>query len=257
MTVIALGRSWRSRLARKCARMLAGLKAVGDVREWSGLTMCVAFALGVALGCGSEPSVGTMPPPGADGTYTSDEVPDFVAVAGRDGGIVGYVSSREALGDVNDGPIPVLDRDLRTLVGHLVPDIGFVPLGTDPHSLPTLAASAAAESPTNRSDGDIVSLYVRNAEVELQWVATVVADGIGTAQGYHQGLGAGCLTMAVGDRIVLMTGSPSQTDARPIRTLYEQGAGAAPELWIDIDSTGQVDTGRGVPAWWPGGGVCG
>jgi hypothetical protein len=83
-----------------------------------------------------------MPPPGSGGRIDPSAVPDFVAVAGKDGGIVGYVSKRYVLPDSsalprlpNNESWPVYAADLRTVVGHMVTDKGFVPLGVDPNDV--------------------------------------------------------------------------------------------------------------------------
>ena len=75
-------------------------------------------------------------------------VPDFVPVWGRDGTTVaGYIPKAYLLGSTmptvtSSRPeadiAPVYGDDLRTLVGHMYPDRGFVPLGVDPNSIPTI-----------------------------------------------------------------------------------------------------------------------
>jgi len=75
-------------------------------------------------------------------------VPDFVPVQSRDGtAVAGYVPKAYLLGQTTPtgasarpvGDIaPVYADDLTTLVGHMYPDRGFVPLGVDPNSIPTI-----------------------------------------------------------------------------------------------------------------------
>jgi hypothetical protein len=75
-------------------------------------------------------------------------VPDFVPVQGRDGtSVAGYIPKAYLLGStmptVTSSPpegdiAPVYADDLTTLVGHMYPDRGFVPLGVDPNSIPTI-----------------------------------------------------------------------------------------------------------------------
>ena len=75
-------------------------------------------------------------------------VPDFVPVWGRDGTTVaGYIPKAYLLGSTmptvtSSRPVadilPVYADDLTTLVGHMYPDRGFVPLGVDPNSIPTI-----------------------------------------------------------------------------------------------------------------------
>ena len=94
------------------------------------------------VACGLTPSRGTMPPPDAAGDVDPSAVPDFVAYAGRADRIIGWVPKEYLLdpgahcrGPQCD-PIPVYADDLRTLIGHDVPDRGFVPLGVDPRTVP-------------------------------------------------------------------------------------------------------------------------
>ena len=58
-------------------------------------------------------------------------IPDFIPAYDNAGVEVGFVSTRATF-TAADGPIEVYERDLRTVVGHHYPDIGFVPLGDDP-----------------------------------------------------------------------------------------------------------------------------
>ena len=75
------------------------------------------------------------------GSVDRGAVPDFIAVAGREGEIVGYVAAADLLGEAPgatgllvggphpDAPMRVYGFDLQTLVGHMVAGVGFVPLG--------------------------------------------------------------------------------------------------------------------------------
>lgn len=49
------------------------------------------------------------------------------------------------LGDQVDVWWPVYGEDLKTLVGHMVPGRGFVPLGVDEKSVPTFEAVVGSE----------------------------------------------------------------------------------------------------------------
>ena len=77
--------------------------------------------------------------------------PDFVPVWGRAENIAGYV--RQADLDGQQTVIPVYGADLTTIVGHMVPDKGFVPVGVDPQTIPDFPVQAgpsgAAVSPGN------------------------------------------------------------------------------------------------------------
>lgn len=100
----------------------------------------------VAAGSPSQ-SMGRIPDAAfAGGALDLTQVPDFVSTLGRDGSVVGYVSrdriidpsagKRDVLGRPIAGTWPVYAEDLETVVGHLVPDRGFVPIGVDPASVP-------------------------------------------------------------------------------------------------------------------------
>lgn len=73
-------------------------------------------------------------------------VPDFVATSGPTGDIVGYVATTDlvpravSVGRPQARVIPVFGEDLQTLVGHLYPSKGFVPLGVDPAMIPEIPA---------------------------------------------------------------------------------------------------------------------
>jgi hypothetical protein len=82
------------------------------------------------------------------GPLVSSLVPDFVPASDQNGEIVGYVPKAyivdgladptDSLGRPQSPNIPVFAADLKTLVGYMVPDKGFVPLGTSPESVPTI-----------------------------------------------------------------------------------------------------------------------
>jgi hypothetical protein len=81
----------------------------------------------IASACSPVATKGTMPPPGADGHVNASLAPDFIAVAGRDGGIAGYVPRSYLLpepttttGRPVEADIPVYGNDLQTLIGHMV-----------------------------------------------------------------------------------------------------------------------------------------
>jgi hypothetical protein len=96
-----------------------------------------------------HPTTGPIPPAAylANGIDAA-LVPDFVPVWDRDGTTVaGYIPKAYILGPTlptvtssrpEGGIAPVYADDLTTLVGHMYPDRGFVPLGVDPNSIPTI-----------------------------------------------------------------------------------------------------------------------
>jgi hypothetical protein len=108
-----------------------------------------------------NPTKGPIPPdasPPEGGELNDALVPDFVSAFGRDGvTIAGYIPKRYLLegGGSSPGspsnppqpePQPVYGEDLTTLVGHMVPGVGFVALGAtgDPTALASVAPSAVS-----------------------------------------------------------------------------------------------------------------
>lgn len=126
------------------------------------LTIAV-LGTGTALGAIRTPPLkGPIPrEANIEGVLDLSLVPQFITALGRDGIPVGYVSRDQALALVppptdRDGrpmgrTIPVYGEDLVTVVGHMVPDRGFVPLGTEFEAVPTFKVEVApieAQRPT-------------------------------------------------------------------------------------------------------------
>jgi hypothetical protein len=93
----------------------------------------------------SGPTKGTVPP-GPGGPQDLSKVPDYVAAVDAHhpgAGTVGYVSKTDIFGAPGvqaardtGTPMTVYGADLKTVVGHMYPNKGFVPVGTDPNSVP-------------------------------------------------------------------------------------------------------------------------
>ena len=123
-----------------------------------------------------KPTKGPIPanasPPEGGPTYGA-LVPDFVSAWARDGvTIAGYVPKQYLIGPFDpvpgtpsnppqDAPRPVYADDLTTLMGHMVPGVGFVPLGSPIPSAgpsvsvapaPSASATPAADA-TDATDG--------------------------------------------------------------------------------------------------------
>jgi hypothetical protein len=196
-----------------------------------------------------------MPPPGLNGQVDASGVPDFIAVAGEDGGIAGYVPKAylfpeptTAVGRPEEPEIPVYGEDLRTLIGHMVPGKGFVPLDVDPLTVPTIPVQAGPSLAAPPSEPTNLTLYVRNATTQQAWFAV---HEVG-AQGYNNGAGVGCFNVAVGEQLVMLDRPPQDAGARTLRIIYRRThANERPALWVDVGSDGAVSQGEGVPTWWP------
>jgi len=212
----------------------------------------------VLVNCASTQSKGTMPPV-SDAQQSAAAMPDFIAVGGRNGEIVGYVSrnyflqGRAGQGRGAAGPWPVYADDLRTIVGQLLPGKGFVPRGVDPDSIPDVPVEVG---PSARASGDgphRVAAYVRVAAPGEAWIASVSSVGvITTAMAFDPGMGVACISPAEGGRISVIDGNPEVGPRRERAVLYvESDGGASSDVWVDVGSSSAVSHGFGVPDWWP------
>ena len=190
-------------------------------------------------------------------------VPDFVPVWGRDGtSVAGYIPKAYLLGQTvptvtssrPGGDIaPVYADDLTTLVGHMYPGRGFVPLGVDPNSIPTIpvqegpAVSAPAGPPTS------LTLYIRSAAPTTRWFDVVPASDTVGAVGATLPILVACLDVPLGGQAVMFDRPPQEAGATRLRVIYQRVvADGWPTLWVDIAADGTVRQGMGVPAWWVG-----
>jgi len=104
------------------------------------------------------PTVGTIPASAINsGGMDTSQVPDFVPVIGQNGKVVGYIRKQDlfmqsavpagvggaagpTLQDEQNraaaATAPVYGPDLTTVVGHMEPNVGFVPLGSSPSQAP-------------------------------------------------------------------------------------------------------------------------
>lgn len=116
------------------------------------IVLLVATAMSVSAAVSRTQSKGPIPDaafrPGLP--LDTSIMPDFVPALGRDGQVAGYVAKGWLAGPppgfsgpVDTPVVPVVGDDLTTLVGHMYPGKGFVPVGADPRSVPDFAASAA------------------------------------------------------------------------------------------------------------------
>lgn len=208
------------------------------------------------VGCSSFASKGTMPPPGPNGVVDPSLAPDFMAVAGRDGGIAGYVPKRYLLpvpGPPLEPDVPVYADDLQTLVGHMVNGKGFVPIGVDPGTVPNIPVQVAPSLAGPPGPSTSLTIYVRSAIAPITWLEIRSAGEMTGATGYNNGLGVGCDDIPMDGEVVLLDRSPDDPGAQMLRTIYTRDPANFPAtLWVDIGPDGAVSQGTGVPAWWPG-----
>lgn len=154
----------------------SGARTVARVRAWKSLSGEMSGEiLVVDAVVWRQPTKGPIPAdatPPEGGTMNDALVPDFVSALNRDGlTIAGYVPKRYILGggDLTPGgspanppqtlPDPVYGEDLATVVGHMVPGVGFVAVGaTDipagprvsvgPSVAPSPSVSSASAEPS-------------------------------------------------------------------------------------------------------------
>jgi hypothetical protein len=86
-----------------------------------------------------------MPAPRPGDTQPDEAaIPDFIGYSGNRGTRFGYIPARSFLSPSPDNePTPVCDLDLDRLIGYAHPGRGFVPLGTDPATVPTIPVNTA------------------------------------------------------------------------------------------------------------------
>lgn len=223
-------------------------------KSFAGIALLVvALTLG---GCNPFASKGTMPPPGANGVVDASLAPDFIAVAGRDDGIAGYVPKRYLFpqpGLPLESDIPVYAADLQTLVGHMVVGKGFVPVSVDPATIPNFPVQVAPSMAQPPGAAGKLTVYVRSAVVQTTWLVVRTGGGMIGATGYNIGLGVGCDDIPIGGELVLMDRDPQDAGARVLRSIYTRGEANFPAtLWVDVGADGAVHQGSGVPDWWSG-----
>lgn len=105
----------------------------------------VTLAIALAA-CTPGATKGTLPPADISGEIDAASVPDFIVVWDNVGRMAGYVRKELVLGGI-DGDWPVYASDLVSVVGHMVPNKGFVPLGIDSSTVPEMPIDAGS-SPT-------------------------------------------------------------------------------------------------------------
>lgn len=220
----------------------------------------ITLLMVLAAACSPVGTKGTMPSGGPNGEVDVGAAPDFIAVAGQDRDIVGYVPKQylfpepTALAELpHDEAWPVYAEDLRTLIGHMVQGKGFVPLGVDPNTVPgrPVQQGPSPAPPIGETGG--MTVYVRNASKSPASLAAMIGgQAAGPANEFSQGVGVACLPMVAGGRLVLTAGAPldgGQAQGRDIEVPADPYGSAI--LWIDINVGGDVIQGLGVPVWWP------
>jgi len=120
----------------------------------------VVIGLGIGLSVAGGATAGTIyltkgPLPTVNGQLDTQGAPDFISIAA--GGVTGYVPRAYILPPEPNKPpnsllltiAPVYGPDLKTLIGHMYPGVGFVPLGKSPADEPCIPGSTTENGTTS------------------------------------------------------------------------------------------------------------
>jgi hypothetical protein len=222
------------------------------------LVLSSTLIAGIALGCSPLHSKGTVPPPGRNGQVDQSSSPDFVSVAGPDGGIVGYVPKIAVFpgidpvtGRPSEASWPVYADDLVTVVGQLVPGRGFVPLGVDPATVPSIPVRVEPSFSGLPASQTETTLYVRDEAPVDAWVAVMTGAIATNGVGFNaKAIGAGCIPVPVGSRLVLLDRAPQASNAIEVMTIDAPTVSGPATLWLAIGPDESTSHGAGIPDWW-------
>lgn len=126
----------------------------GGTRVVVASTVGALLALAVVVGSLSAgPTRGRIPDEafGTDGSVNHELVPDFIPAVGTvSEEPIGWVAKDDVLPEDPNllrEVVPVYADDLQTVIGHMYPAIGFVPIGTDPASVHPVSTPEVFEAP--------------------------------------------------------------------------------------------------------------
>jgi hypothetical protein len=106
------------------------------------VTSMALGTVGFAAAQKREPTRGIIPNDATTGGGVDlDKVPDYIVAYGRDGQVAGYVAKADVFGVDHQPRLVVVDDTLKRVVGHMVVNRGFVPIGTDDDAIPTFEES--------------------------------------------------------------------------------------------------------------------
>jgi hypothetical protein len=168
---------------------------------------------------------GTMPS-SANGTINAKKVPDFIGAVGRDGKIVGYIPrafllptrANQPLSSKVDDVAPVYASNLKTLVGHFYPGVGFVPLGQSPTSEPCTPAETFSQT----ADGQTTTRSIACSST-IETIPNIIGTSLPTAMGQLSSLSLTAniryehsRSVASGDVIAITPAPGSNVPARSV-----------------------------------------
>jgi hypothetical protein len=121
--------------------------------------LALGLGLGVIVAGGATAATVYLtkgPIPTVNGRLDFARAPDFISVASN-GAVVGFEPKRYVIPSRPGTPenalgtevAPIYGPDLKTLVGHMYPGVGFVPLGHTPQSVPCLPESSSSNGTTS------------------------------------------------------------------------------------------------------------
>lgn len=113
------------------------------------VVLSIAVIVSATQAGGPQLTKGPIPPDAIqNGVFNKALIPDFIPALDRDGQVAGYVARDLAIPDgaPANAPIPVFASDLTTLVGHMFPGRGFVPIGASVDSVPAIPVTVGGEA---------------------------------------------------------------------------------------------------------------
>jgi hypothetical protein len=121
----------------------------------------------------------------ADGSIDLTKVPDFIPAAGDDGN-VGWIWSADVFpppGEPRIEVVTVYADDLTTVIGHMYPDVGFVPLGAEAEMLPDPHRNRELVIRVHNKLDRAAVLELTEARDEANWRPWLIAPPIVIAPG--------------------------------------------------------------------------
>jgi hypothetical protein len=219
--------------------------------------MATLVLISLVVGCGTEPDPtpdtvtawtrGPVPDSAIrpDGSIDLAQVPDFVPAA-RGDGIAGWVAASGLFPAEGAEPAAsprVHGNDLVTVVGHMYPSVGFVPLGSEAEMLPDPSRNRSLRIVVrNDSDSDAV-LEMTEARDEARWRAILLGPPTVIRPGEERAV----LFESPLDRWSLPVRMTVANDTEPI-TLNNASPGRlliSPRL-LNIEKIGTISTSVGM-----------
>ena len=119
--------------------------------KWIVVLLLVAVGVIGLASAESTARVGRIPREAFESSgIRMDLVPEYIVAHGRDGAVAGYIAKNalfDERGHRRSGRLEVVDETLKVVVGHMVPDRGFIPAGTRDEDVKTFQETGPTELP--------------------------------------------------------------------------------------------------------------